>query len=108
MSVTAAAKAAYLDEQQRPDEAGSAVIKGSGLYPPGCLVRLRSGEIGVVLRRGRRANEPVVACIVNARGIALGEPALRNTRLATHEVTGGVAPHEVKVRLNPQSLLRMT
>lgn len=108
MSATAAAKAAYLDENGQPDEAGSAIIKAVGLYPPGCLVRLASQEIAVVLRRGRRANAPTVAAIVNPAGVVLASPALRSTHMPAHAVTGGVAPHEVKVRLNPQRLLQMS
>ena len=107
MSATAAAKAAYLDENQRPDEAGSAIIKALGMYPPGSLVRLRSAEVAVVLRRGRQASQPVVAAIVNPAGNAIAEPILRNTRLQSHEVTGGVAAHEVKVRLNLERLLKL-
>ncbi|TXC67374.1 hypothetical protein FSC37_21815 [Piscinibacter aquaticus] len=108
MSATAAAKAAYLDENNRPDEAGSAIIKAVGLYPPGSLVKLANGETGVVIRRGRRANAPTVACIVNPAGTVLAAPALRQTHLPAQAVTGGVAPHEVKVRLNLQRLLQMT
>jgi HD-GYP domain-containing protein (c-di-GMP phosphodiesterase class II) len=108
LSATAAAKAAYLDEQGKPDEAGSAIIKAVGLYPPGSLVKLADGETCVVLRRGRRANSPTVACIVNAAGAVLASPALRHTHMPAHAVTGGVAPHEVKVRLNLQRLLQMT
>jgi hypothetical protein len=70
-------------------------------------VKLRSGETAVVLRRGRRANHPEVASILKADGLALAEPVARNTRLAANEVVGGVAPHEVKVRLNPERLLRL-
>lgn len=108
MSATAAAKAVYLDEFQKPDEAGSAIIKALGLYPPGCLVRLKSGEIAVVLRQGQRANEPVVASVVNPQGNAVAEPALRQTWLPAHAVVGGVAAHEVKVRLNLDRLLRLS
>ena len=107
LSATAAAKAVYLDENQQPDEAGSAIIKAIGLYPPGSLVRLRSGEVAVVLRRGRRGTQPAVASIVNPAGHAIAEPSTRDTRLAASEVTGGVAPHEVKVRLNPERLLKL-
>ena len=108
MSATAAAKAAYLDETQQPDEAGSAIIKATGLYPPGCLVRLRNGEVAVVLRRGRRATEPVVASIVNAAGSSVAVPTRRDTRMAAMAVIGGVAAHEVKVRLDPVRLLQLT
>lgn len=108
LSATAAAKAAYLDEHQKPDEAGSAIIKAVGLYPPGSLVKLADGETAVVLRRGRRANSPTVACIANPAGAVLASPALRHTHTPAHAVTGGVAPHEVKIRLNLPRLLQMT
>ena len=107
MSANAAAKAAYLDENQQPDEAGSAIIKATGLYPPGSLVRLRNGEVAVVLRRGLRTTEPVVATIVNASGNVLATPSLRETRLPAFEVTGGAAPHEVKVRLDLERLVKL-
>ena len=107
MSANAAAKAAYFDENQQPDEAGSAIIKATGLYPPGSLVRLRSGEVAVVLRRGLRSTEPVVATIVNASGTVLATPSLRETRLPAFGVTGGAAPHEVKVRLDLERLVRL-
>lgn len=108
LSATAAAKAAYLDEHGKPDEAGSAIIKAVGLYPPGSLVKLANGETCVVIRRGRRANAPTVACIVNPAGAVLAAPAPRQTHLPAQAVSGGVAPHEVKVRLNLQRLLQMT
>lgn len=38
----------------------AALIKAFGLYPPGCRVRLVSGEQAVVVRRGAAANVPVV------------------------------------------------
>jgi hypothetical protein len=107
MAATAAAKAAYLDENLQADEAGSAIIKAVGIYPPGSFVRLASNEIGVVLRRGRRANEPMVACVVGRSGAPLGEPVIRNTRQSPHQVTAGVSPSEVKLRINLARLLAL-
>jgi len=48
-----------------------------------------------------------VASVVSRVGTPLGEPALRNTRLAAHAVTAGVAPQEVRLRLNIERLLRL-
>lgn len=107
MAATAAAKAAYLDENQQADAAGSAIIKAVGIYPPGSFVRLASQEVAVVLRRGRRANEPLVASVLSRSGTPLGEPVLRDTRMKPHEVTAGVAPHDVKLRLHLQRLLQV-
>lgn len=105
MSATSAAPAAYLDENKKPDEACSAIIKTTGVYPPGSLVRLGNTEVGEVVRRGRQANEPVVLSVVSAVGTPLGVPKPRNTRVKPFELVGGVAPHEVNVRLNIEALI---
>ncbi len=102
-----AIKAAYLDEHRQADEAGKAIIQATGLYPPGSYVRLASGEIAVVLRHGAHAKAPKVASIVSRTGTPLGEPVLRDTRVSPHDVTGGVAPQEVKVRLQMARLVAL-
>jgi hypothetical protein len=107
LSGTAAAQAAYLDERKQPDEAGSAIIKGVGIYPPGSFVRLASGEVAVVMRRGARANEPVVASVLSRAGTLLGQPVLRDTHQTKFAVTAGVAPQDVRLRLNMERLLRL-
>jgi hypothetical protein len=105
---TLAARDACLGANGQPDEVGSAVIKTLGIYPPGSYVRLASGEIAVVLRRGIRANRPKVASIVNRDGQPLGEPAVRDTTAdLRHEVKGSVRVHEVRVRLNHQRMLAL-
>lgn len=107
LAASAAIKAAYLDEHQQADEAGKAIIQATGIYPPGSFVRLSSGEVAVVLRHGTHAKTPKVASIVSKSGTPLVEPTLRDTRLRPHDVTGGVAPQEVKVRLNMEKLLSL-
>lgn len=107
LSATAAAQAAYLDENEQADEAGAAIIKAVGLYPPGTYVRLGNSEVALVLRRGRRANEPKVVSIIGREGLPLGAPAVRDTRVSPFNVTGSVAPHEVKVRINIERMTRL-
>lgn len=107
LAASAAIKAAYLDEHQQADEAGKAIIQATGIYPPGSFVRLSSGELAVVLRHGAHAKAPKVASIVSKSGTPLVEPTVRDTRLRPHDVTGGVAPQEVKVRLNMEKLLAL-
>jgi HD-GYP domain-containing protein (c-di-GMP phosphodiesterase class II) len=107
LAASAAVKAAYLDEHQQADEAGKAVIQATGIYPPGSYVRLSSGEVAVVLRRGAHAKTPKVVSVISKSGTPLVEPTPRDTRLRPHDVVGGVAPHEVKVRLNMEKLLRL-
>ncbi len=107
LSATAAAKAAYLGRDQQPDQAGAAIIKALGLYPPGSCVELVSGEVGVVLRRGPRANEPRVASLVSRSGMPLGEPAVRDTRLREQAVKQSLAPKDVRVRIALAKLLSL-
>jgi hypothetical protein len=44
------------------------LLKAVGLYPPGSFVELASGEVGIALARGRRANLPVMASLGAAGG----------------------------------------
>lgn len=106
-SAASAAQAALLDEGGHTDEAGQALIRTLGLYPPGVWVRLQCGEIAMVLRRTPVAKCPIVASLVSKTGLPLAVPALRNTRLPDFTVTGAVAPAQVKVRPNLDTLEKM-
>ena len=75
MSPVQAAREACLGSDGVPDEVGGALLRATGLYPPGSFVELANGERGIVVARGRRANLPWVASLVAPSGMALGEPA---------------------------------
>jgi hypothetical protein len=107
LSAAQAARAVYLDELQQPDEAGAALIKAIGLYPPGSLVRLTSGEEGMVLKRGHSASEPLVAALVGRSGTPLTAPVLRDTRLAAQAITASLAPHEMRLRIHMDAMLKL-
>ena len=57
----------------------AALVKEFGIYPPGCHVRLVSGELAVVVARGEAIAAPIVACLSNARGAPLPAPIRRDT-----------------------------
>lgn len=107
MSPVQAAREACLGTAGVPDEIGGAMLKAVGLYPPGSFVELASGEVGIVLARGRRANLPYVASLVSASGTPLGEPALRDTIEQRYAVKAAVPPDKVKVRPPHERLLAM-
>ncbi|MFN3303599.1 MAG: HD-GYP domain-containing protein [Roseateles sp.] len=107
MSGAAAARAVFLDELGQPDEAGAALIKAVGLYPPGSLVRLSNGEVGMVFKRGFSANEPLVAALIGKSGSPLSAPVPRDTRLASQAIAASLAPAELKLRVNLDALLRL-
>jgi HD-GYP domain-containing protein (c-di-GMP phosphodiesterase class II) len=106
-SATAAAQAAFFDEGGQHDEAGQALVKTLGLYPPGCWVRLQCGEVAMVLRRTAVGKSPVVASLVSKTGMPFAVPALRNTKLPSFEVAGAVAPAKVNVRPNLDTLEKL-
>ena len=106
-SATAAAQVALLDEGGHTDEAGQALIRTLGLYPPGVWVKLQCGEIAMVLRRTPLAKAPIVASLVSRSGMPLAVPALRNTKMPDFVVTGAVPPAQVKVRPNLDALEKM-
>jgi HD-GYP domain-containing protein (c-di-GMP phosphodiesterase class II) len=100
-----AARDVYLSEGGQPSPLGAAFVKTLGLYIPGSYVKLADGEVAVVVRRGRRANAPLVFAIIGRQGMPLGEPAPRDTLDREHEVKGSVAADDVKVRINVPKLL---
>jgi HD-GYP domain-containing protein (c-di-GMP phosphodiesterase class II) len=107
LSATAAAQAAYLGAEGKADQAGAAIIKATGLYPPGTYVTLANGEIAVVVKRGMKANWPKVASLIGREGLPLGTPAIRDTRSAAYLVKGSVPAHEIKVRMPLERLIGM-
>ncbi len=107
MSVTSAIKACYLDEERKVDDAGSALAKTLGIYPPGSLVKLASEEVGVVLRRGATATTPRVAVVRSRSGMPTGELIPRDTALPNWRITGVVAQQELRMQLPIERLAAM-
>jgi hypothetical protein len=107
MSPVQAAREACLGRGGVPDEVGGALLRATGLYPPGSWVELANGERGIVVARGRRANLPWVASLVAPSGLALGEPALRDTVEARFAVRAAVPGGAVKVRPDHARILAL-
>ncbi len=103
-----AMKAAYFDENQAVDEAGAALVKAVGVYPPGSFVRLASQEVAIVVRRGRVTSAPRVAVVLNREGLPNNELTLRDTSLADWRVTAGLPSASVKVNLSLARLIPLT
>ncbi len=52
----------------------AALVKEFGIYPPGCHVRLHSGELAIVVARGATITAPQVACLTDPIGRVLTRP----------------------------------
>jgi HD-GYP domain-containing protein (c-di-GMP phosphodiesterase class II) len=83
----------------------AALVKEFGIYPPGCHVRLASGELAIVVARGPVITAPVVACLTDAAGVPLLAPIRIETTARAHAVVAVVGERSVSVRLPPDRLL---
>lgn len=102
MAAPQAAKSLYTGSQGHSFAA--LMVKEFGLYPPGTLVKLASGEVAVAVRRGTSGNTPIVSALMNRHGDALGSPIRRDTAVAEHAVTGLVPAQVLRVKLSPHQL----
>lgn len=68
----------------------AALVREFGIYPPGCHVRLSSGEVALVVGRGPSITSPVVACLTTPRGAPLAVPQRREVDGKTVTVLGVV------------------
>ena len=103
-----AMKAAYFDESNQVDEAGSALVKAVGIYPPGPYVRLASGEVAIVVRRGANTSAPRVAVVRHRSGMPNADLTVRETALPEFKVTASVPYNEVKDKPHLKRLLPLT
>lgn len=79
-----------------------ALIKEFGIYPPGDLVQLNSGEIGVVVKRGPSAKAPIVATLTDSRGKTITTTNRRDTADSEFSIVASVPDKTLVARLPPE------
>ena len=89
------------------DPTTAALIKEFGLYPPGCFVKLASGETGIVVRRGPGAHTPEVATVTTARGAALSVPLRRDTSRPEFAIVALLGERAGPVVITPARLMAL-
>jgi len=89
------------------DEVGRALMRVVGLCPPGTFVRMDTDELGVVLRRGIKANLPDVAIVGSADGQLLREPRLHSTAASLPRIRSALAASSVRAQLNHYQILML-
>jgi HD-GYP domain-containing protein (c-di-GMP phosphodiesterase class II) len=73
------------------------LIKELGIYPPGSIVRLDNGEIGMVVQRGLTTTAPLVA-VLDPDWSVPPEPRIRDTASANYAVIGVLPPRDGRGR----------
>jgi hypothetical protein len=89
------------------DEAGTALVRILGLCPPGTYVKLVNGETAVVLRRGVKPGEPLVASLLNRNDEPISEPRLHDTSRETLKVLSTLPASAIRVNLKLELMLRL-
>jgi HD-GYP domain-containing protein (c-di-GMP phosphodiesterase class II) len=85
----------------------AALVKEFGVYPPGCFVKLVSGETAVVVKRGQTVVTPLAAALTTPSGAALSDPVSRDTSKREHAIAGVVDEKSVAVKLAPEKLMKL-
>lgn len=105
MAADKAGRVMFMQDPGHPMTA--ALVKEFGVYPPGCFVRLASGETGVVIRRGPTVTTPVVAALTSASGLSLGEPHRRDTSRREYSIVGIVPAAEPMRQMPSEKLMSL-
>jgi hypothetical protein len=97
-----AAKQLYSEDKGGP--LSSAIIKEFGVYPPGEVVKLVSGETAVVVRRSGNPKCPMVACLCDAQGHPMARTVRYDTAQAEHAIVSSTPPPVGIGRLPPERI----
>lgn len=102
MATQAAARQLFQEDNGGPLSA--AVVKEVGIYPPGELVTLKSGEHAVVVRRTANAKSPMAASITDRSGMPVVNTVVRDTARAEFAIVGTATDKGLVQRLPPERL----
>ena len=81
-----------------------ALIKAFGIFPPGSVVRLVSGEMGIVVRNGEKAYHPHVAILTTATGEPRLSPKLADTSRDSHAVSALLPAHAMPMLISEETI----
>ena len=106
LSADVAGRQMFMQDPGHPMTA--ALVKEFGVYPPGCHVRLASGELGIVVQRGPTVTTPVVACLTTSLGKPLLTPVRVDTSAPGRAVIAVVGQRTVNVEATADKLMLLT
>lgn len=105
MAADQAGRVMFMQDPGHPMTA--ALVKEFGVFPPGCFVRMASGETGVVIQRGPTVTTPVVAALTTPAGGTLSEPLRRDTAKREYSIVGIVPSAEPMRRMPAEKLMAL-
>lgn len=106
MAADKAGRTMFMTDPGNPMTA--ALVKEFGVYPPGCFVKLVSGETAVVLKRGASVITPRVAALTSANGMPLVEPVPMDTAKREHAIASVLGEKAVPVKISAEKLMQLS
>jgi HD-GYP domain-containing protein (c-di-GMP phosphodiesterase class II) len=106
LSADVAGRQMFMQDPGHPMTA--ALVKEFGVFPPGCHVRLASGETALVVQRGPTVTTPVVACLTDALGRPLPTPQRRDTTAAGSSIVAVIGERVVDFEATASKLMLLT
>lgn len=103
-AMSAAQAGRELHQMAAQSPLAAALIKAFGIFPPGSLVRLASGEVGLVVRNGDKAHRPMVTALTNANGEPRHTPVLRDSSRDDHAVVALLPVNASPIRLSDERI----
>lgn len=89
------------------EQAGDALIRSVGLFPPGIYVALSTGETAVVVRRTANIGQPLVATLLDTRKMPLHQPQLISAHSDGVRISHALPPHEVNLQVDHRTMVRL-
>jgi HD-GYP domain-containing protein (c-di-GMP phosphodiesterase class II) len=83
-------------------------IKTLGVFPPGMLVRLVNGEIGVVVKAGAGPQCPLVASYISPKGTPMNVVLRRDTSQEAYAIAETVDPKSFSAYVNMEAIWGLT
>lgn len=96
--------ARHLFQEQGGGPLAAALIKAVGVYPPGDLVTLKSGETAIVAMRTAVGNAPQVAVLFSAQGKPVAGAPRRDTAQGESVIAGPLAERARINRVLPEAV----
>ena len=88
--------------QHPGDPLAMAMVKAVGVHPPGSLVQLKSGEVGIAIRRPATGTHPLVATLSDRNGRPNGQTHRRDTAQPEFAVAGPLQDGSAFPRVVPE------
>jgi hypothetical protein len=107
-SATDSVRAIVRNEVDHRDDVSYTLVRSVGLCPPGTFVRLDNGDTAIVLRRGEKANQPIVASLLDRTGVHHARPGIYQTgTTGKPRIQSALARSAVQVELNHRTMVRL-